>query len=489
MNSDDSWNPTKGDKTQVPQSNVIDIDKAQAKAEREALKAKAKGAIAGEDKPLANVKMYEMLTLRMADSPAVAKMLPAPKERLAVISDDSGRTRRPVLIGADDVCHDIDKDAVAGIFLRYAHDIKIEKGLWSYGSIEWRHAVDAAKFWLHKAPLTEVPKPFRFKSEIGRCYHRAVFDPISGPMPLCDELFSRMTNRMTVLAWIGSLFDPLADRQQYVYLYGQGGEGKGSLSRLLATIFGAGAATLSAPPMRDKHWAWQYVNRRLIIFSDLVDQRALRGAELRSVVGGDAVTVDPKGGKPYTAELTCKLLVCSNEMPQLANNHADARRIIFAEMSRPKTVAAGYEAALAAEAPMLIAEAIKAYRFLCPERGEIPVPAHERLKIGAWAEASDDAFEAFFDEHFKIAKDGGITAGGLEDRLRQRWPRDTDRNAWRVWLRRTHGIAAESVRVRMKGQRVRVYYGFEPKVLLLAEDRVPGRGTERDSAVDNLCPA
>lgn len=484
--SDGSWDPTNDGKTQAPPDNVADIEKARAKAAREAAKVKAKADMAAEDKPLVPVKMYEMLTLGMAGSGA--SLLSMPHERLASISDDNGRTRRPVLVGADDVCHDVDKDAVAGIFLRYAHDVKLDKNCWSFGSFEWRHAVDAGKFWLHKAPLTEVPKAFRFKSELGRCYHRASFDPAPGLMPLCDELFARMTNRVSVLAWIGSLFDPNADRQQYVYLYGQGGEGKGSLARLLATIFGAGAATLSAPPMRDKHWAWQYVNRRLIIFSDLVDQRALRGAELRSVVGGDAVTVDPKGGKPYTAELTCKLLVCSNEMPQLANNHADARRIIFAEMSRPKAVAAGYEAALAAEAPMLIAKAIDTYRSLCPEGGEIPVPDAERLKIGAWAAASDDAFEAFFDEHFKLAPEGGITARGLEDRLRPRWPRDLDRNAWRVWLRRTHGIAAQSARAWLKGTQVRVYYGFEPKVLMLDEDRVAGQRTAPDSAVDNRCP-
>ena len=120
-------------------------------------------------------------------------------------------------------------------------------------------ALSAARYWIMESkPLLEEPVAVREKSNPGLCFHRLSFDfheeaTLENTL-LFAEFLSRTSNHEALCAFIGSLFVPKSDRQQYVYLYGSGGDGKGSLTRLLAKVLGKSYETVFADNAENRFW-------------------------------------------------------------------------------------------------------------------------------------------------------------------------------------------------------------------------------------------
>ncbi len=467
--SDGPWDPTKGRETQAPpdiptisKDNVVSMEGKKRKQKSE----KPAGDDAKDVKRCSaeiHADVSAMIRRSSSMPPLLSKRGLEFTERFHSVSFDGGITKTMIeVVGDDGVCRPIGLQRVVDSIVWYCG--KVIVGIAGF-RLDHRQSIECAKYWLAEDRSIAPPAPFLFKSQKGLCYHKIPFDPTPMPTPLFDEMQSRMDWPEAAAAFCGSLFDPDADRQQYLYLYGQGGDGKGTLARLLSRLLGASATSLSSPPQRgNKHWACDYVNRRLVVFSDLTDARALRSAELRSVTGGDAVTVDPKRQASYSATLTCKLLFCSNELPELSATAADARRIIFVEMTPPKERMDGYEQALWDEAPGIVHKWIAAYELRrLGAAGEIRLKPVERSKIEKWSGRGDDVFQAWFDEDLVIDGEGGVMATDIARRLELRdggRKRGAFAQGWYAWLRRTHPGCAESEVVKCKGVSKRCYYGM-----------------------------
>lgn len=84
--------------------------------------------------------------------------------------------------------------------------------------------------------LTEVIKPYAFKSEKAYTFCRIPFDPSNevSHCPTWDRLLENYSNIAAVKMWFGSLFVE-SDRSQYLWLYGKGKNGKSTLSDVISS--------------------------------------------------------------------------------------------------------------------------------------------------------------------------------------------------------------------------------------------------------------
>lgn len=392
------------------------------------------------------------------------RLLPEPRVKLKVIEPSQG-TRQIILIAEDDSCSIVPLAFVVAELAYYLGSavVGIEEYVW-----EHRHILECAKLWLVSTPPIETPKPMRFRTEKGLCFHRLPFDLAQGPTPAFDELFSRMTNARAVKAFIGSLFVEEADRQQYCFLYGPGNDGKGSLARLLMRVFGPAAETQSAlPRINNKHWAVPYEGKRLVVFPDFDDYESMTSGQLKSLTGDDAVYVERKYQEGYTTKLVCKMLFCSNKMPSISSLKADQRRIIFSELQTTAKHDSQYGARLWAEAGAFLWECVTAYGEVAPKHETIPLADDEEDSSHAWGAVYDQEFEYVFNTFFAKLHRNNMTENEfrlswadpheVQKRLNFYWPgKRGNQLAFLNWMRE-QGYHRKKVRVVLDGDHLRLW--------------------------------
>lgn len=217
------------------------------------------------------------------------------------------------------------------------------------------------KLWYALSPPVTKPFPLvTWKSDPRPAHHKVSFDPLPvrdcvGKTPLFDELMKRTANSTALMAFIGSLFDENSQCQQYVWIYGDGQNGKGALVRRLNSVLGPVISSEQPPERASKHWTVGLIGKRLVVFPDCEDPAFTRGGLFKSLTGEDRTRVEIKGGAILFMDLPLKFMFTSNKKPDISSGKADKRRIIFCPI---KPIEDGgdlnYEAKLEAETPAFI---------------------------------------------------------------------------------------------------------------------------------------
>jgi hypothetical protein len=265
-----------------------------------------------------------------------------------------------------------------------------------------REAQEVANMWMSMIEPIQEPKAISFKSADGLTFHRLIFDLPEASFetaPLFEEFLSRCSNNIALCAFIGSLFDPQADRQQYIYLHGQGQNGKGALTFLLRNILGPSCHTDFVPKESriNNFWTYSFLGKRLVIFPECDQPSFPSSAFFKTLTGGDSIRIERKHGDAYSTELMCKFLFLSNEELTISGGMADLRRAIFCHVGPIKgNPDPQYYASLMLEAPRIIRECIDIYNNLCPNHGPIPVEE----KAEAQSSIVDEKYISLFDKYF-----------------------------------------------------------------------------------------
>ena len=150
-------------------------------------------------------------------------------------------------------------------------------------------------------------------------------------------------------------------------LVGSGGNGKSTLLNVLRFILGDYAAVASMDTFMaaygDRHSCdlAALAGARLIIASETEGGRYWDETRIKALTGGDAVTARFMRRNPFTFVPTGKIMIATNEMPNLRNvNDAMRRRIHVVEFpNRPAKADPRLEDELKAEAPGILAWMIK----------------------------------------------------------------------------------------------------------------------------------
>ena len=307
------------------------------------------------------------------------------------------------------------------LILDYCHKMLASSPSYSFTA---KQAQGAAEFWYDRTSLIEKPKMSLFPNEAGRALRRIPFDlkeNLYGEhTPRFNEIFSRVkSNAKQMKAFIWSILVEKSYLQQFLYIHGKGNDGKGALTRTLLKLVGKiGIVQNTAPWKGNKHWAIPFENKRLAVFPDFQELSSLDNGILKALTGGDLIYLDPKGLPGYSTEIHCKLIFCSNEMPNLGGwQKSDLRRIIMVEMESTDAFDSRYEEYLEAELPYFLHDCKLAYEELCPNHERIQTDEESKQILDDANDDKNSDLHVFFEDHLEIREGLSIRPLDLSKRI------------------------------------------------------------------------
>lgn len=188
-----------------------------------------------------------------------------------------------------------------------------------------------ADMWVqYSPPATKLPEIVTTAASNEYSYHKLDVIPELGKHPIFSEFLNRTTNARALCAFIWSLFEESANLQQYVWLYGDGGNGKSSLGDFLARLLGPTYMSKNAAnAYNNKHFSASLVGKRLAVFEDSNAVKFVQSGTFKEITGGGQVEVEQKYEPAYSIKLACKIMVLSNHEPEISSQKADLRRLIL----------------------------------------------------------------------------------------------------------------------------------------------------------------
>ena len=184
-------------------------------------------------------------------------------------------------------------------------------------------------------PVKEEPKSIALLDDPTIAYNRVDFTPKEGSCPTFDEFMGRCTNRDAFQAFIWSLFEPKADRQQYLWITGEGGDGKSSCIRFLEEVMCGAFVPISATDAyQNRYFTANFIGKRLAVFPDANSRNFVGSERFKQLTGGDAIPIENKFEKPYAAKLDTKFILLSNTEPALSGKSSDMRRLILIHIEK-----------------------------------------------------------------------------------------------------------------------------------------------------------
>lgn len=328
------------------------------------------------------------------------------RDKFYVQEDDKGR-RNVILrdMGGKLVCKS-DRSAIASILVR------LVKNDYHY----FLTATEAEKHvdnWIcYTDPLSEEPRSVAFSDEDVFAYHKLDFYPKNMDTPVFDEFIGRCTNGEAVMAYVWSIFENESDRQQYLWMYGDGLNGKSSLAEVLSRCLGNAYMSKSAiNSYNNKNFTSTLVSKRLAVFSDCNSTGFVRSEQFKELTGGDKIEVEFKYEAAYSAILDTKFIFFSNFLPQLSSKKADVRRIILSEVSAiTGSPDPTYVEKLWGEIEGILFKCREAYRKIVVDHGFIPC---DTTSIENIASDTEIAYESIFSTYFE-ERDRGIYLTGVQ---------------------------------------------------------------------------
>jgi hypothetical protein len=329
---------------------------------------------------------------------------PFPDEFL-VISDDAG-VRSVLKKEADDVVRHVADTAVEDSLLAYCHMPSVQTNI-PY-LLDNAFARRVVSLWKSLAPVLDQDciEPVREAGGRGLCWQRLPWPLSDGETPVWDELFSRMENAEAVRAWIGSLLDARSARQQYVWLYGGGMNGKGSLIEFLRRVMGPSFRSECPPEYGNRFWTSGLLGSRLVVFPDCNDWKFPVSGVFKSLTGGDAVRVEEKGKPSRTETINAKFMFASQRKPGLSSEIADMRRAIYCELAAIPAgtavlSAADYGRRLWTEGPHFLWKCKAAWER-CAGSGVIEV---DLCALEELIEANEEGWDDLFKRNFELVQE------------------------------------------------------------------------------------
>jgi hypothetical protein len=270
-----------------------------------------------------------------------------------------------------------------------------------YGVANKRDASSVVDWWSALTDQIEMPPPYLWLDEYGLTFARLPWvRGCTGGTPDWDALLGRMSNSRAYMAWVGSLFFPNSYKQQYVWLHGDGGDGKGVMGLFFGRVLGEAFMTTAQPPRGDgaRFWTHGLIGKRLVLFPELEDPRFVTSGTFKMFTGDDAIPVEEKNGGRYSVLLCAKYLFFSNTKPEISSQDSDTRRIIFCEMQKyTGEKDTKYIERLWAEGGSFLAKCMATYLEMCPSDGIIEADLEATADL---VDESESQYEGMFDTYF-----------------------------------------------------------------------------------------
>lgn len=190
-------------------------------------------------------------------------------------------------------------------------------------------------FWrnsIHLPALTNDP-------EEDAMHYYDLTDISEGATPVFDMLLSGVVEccRGTLMAMVWATFYARSHMQKYVWLHGEGGDGKSVFVRTMMEILGSDiASALTAETIKSEFGLENVVGRRMLLIPDLKAGVSVKKAFIHNVTGGDPVSVNRKNKPVITTVLDPILWITANNAPDVDFTMAnEARRLVYVKFQQP----------------------------------------------------------------------------------------------------------------------------------------------------------
>lgn len=203
-----------------------------------------------------------------------------------------------------------------------ADDVAKIRKLWFVAS------VPTSRIWLPMA-MADDPRSALVKLAWGKADAEGFnYESMAKYLPCFNKIMTHITDHKVLMEWIGSIFDPESQRQQYAWLYGEGRDGKGCLAKALTAVIGGALKVEHNFKPDDKFWSYFIKDKRLLVFPDMDNSKLATSGLWKSLTGEDDLRMEIKGGASFTRSVSLKCLVFSNERPSISSKRADMRRAL-----------------------------------------------------------------------------------------------------------------------------------------------------------------
>lgn len=323
----------------------------------------------------------------------------------------------------------------------------------------------SAQWVMGMHPLKDI-KPVAFKNEDVWCFKRLDFATTdTSKMDDWRRFLSPVLNANALCAYIGSFFYENSSLQQYLWLYGEGMNGKSTILRFIERLLGQ-SYWVDQPDslLSNRFGTSSLLGKRVCAFPDCNDQKFVTSSGFKSLTGADDVRIERKNKMPFKAKLTTKFIISSNEKPMISGQKADIRRIIFCQLPEihERDIRADFEDCLWKERAGFIEHCMCMYEELSDQLGRVRCSTEAVEKI-AEENSQDDIFELYcarvfeIDEHKKGA--GWVSAGEFKVILENLGIKSNIMvKQFKDYLKTTYGITRED-----KAKGVKQYPGLRVK--------------------------
>ena len=245
-------------------------------------------------------------------------------------------------------------------------------------------------------------------------------DPQDGACPNWLKFLSDATGEdEDVIAflqvWFGYLLTGLTNEQTLLFIHGPGGNGKSVLLNVIRRILGQYNTTAAIDTFARSNFGQHPTDlamlrgARSVIVTETEEGQSWAAARIKLLTGGDEVTARFMRQDFFTFRPTFKLTIVGNHPPSLSDvDPAMRRRFLILEFSRqPRVVDHDLEAKLFAEAPQILAWAIRG----CLEYLERGLPRPEAVLAATKQYFEEqDTFNQWLEESCVLGQTGSFTA-------------------------------------------------------------------------------
>lgn len=210
-------------------------------------------------------------------------------------------------------------------------------------------------------------KPFGFKSDPSYVETRASFDPIPGyqakDLIHFKEFLDRITNMDAFMAFIGSLFDPDCKHEQYVWIYGDGRNGKSKIFDTIGAVLGKAMGSVSAPDSDHpgQFWTYNFYTKHLVLMREAENAKFINSGTFKSLVTRESVQVEKKYRDPKEIIIPARYIILGNKRPDIDPNEASGERLIYCEVAKPQKKDPFFKDRLMTEVDKFISACITTY--------------------------------------------------------------------------------------------------------------------------------
>ena len=160
-----------------------------------------------------------------------------------------------------------------------------------------------------------------------------------GPTPDFDGFLEAIhpACRDTLMAAIYGTFFAKCRLNQYIWIHGEGGDGKSSLLNAMARYAGDRlACSLSAQDIKGDFGLENTIGKRIVIMSDVKTGLTVKTGLIHNLTGHDLVSINRKNKPVISVRLNPIVWIAANDAPDVNfDNRNEARRCLYIKMIEP----------------------------------------------------------------------------------------------------------------------------------------------------------